>query len=706
MPELQDKVMQYLLGHRRRSLSLQQLLRALGLRKDERNILSDQLQQMVAGGLLIKTGQGRYGLPRRLNCLSGVLEGNRRGYAFLKPDLKKGEDVYIRAGGLHGAVHGDRVLVRLLSPGGRPRCEGEVVNILQRGCEQLVGTLEQRGKRFYVVPDDRRFGREVNLSRGSGKARCGEKVVVKIDRWREGNRPACGRLVERIGMPGVAQTEQLLFDRLHELPAEFPPRVLEELAQLPPEKTIPQVAAAEKRTDLRRLAAVTIDGDEAKDFDDAVSLEPLPKGGYRLGVHIADVSHYVFEGRAVDREALKRSTSTYLVERAVHMLPPPLSENLCSLKAGADRLAVSVLIELTAAGETVRYQFAPSLLRVARRLTYNEVEAHLTGKEKTGGGATGEMLAQMDTLAALLRQKRLQRGALDLDIPEPRFILDETGAVTGVERRRQGRAESLIEEFMILANEVVAAYFAGKQLPLLYRVHALPAEEKLAALRETLLLLGDPTAAKLRRLRPHHLKLLLEKSRGKVEEALIRQLILRAMPQARYSTVNEGHFGLASPYYCHFTAPIRRYPDLVVHRILKESLKPGGLSEKRLTLLQSSLPSIAEHTSARERAAMEAERASEDIKKAQYMEGQLGEVFPGVINGVTNFGLFVELENTVEGMIPLSELSDDYYIYRERTAAVVGERTRKTYRLGDPIRIKVIRVDSTAGKITFSLDQG
>ena len=708
VPTLKERTVQLLSAHRRRSLTLQQLSGALGLDKEESTLLARQVRQMQADGLLIKTGRGRYGLPRRLNCITGVLDGNRKGFAFLRPDLEKETDVFISPGRLKGAVHGDRVLVRLLSTGGRRSREGEVVDILSRGCEQLVGTLEQRGRRFYVIPDDRRFGGKVNLAPGLKKARCGEKVIVKVDSWQKGKNPSCGHLVERIGMPGVPQTERLLFEKRFELPGKFPPSVFKELGLLPSGKEVGRIASEEKRADLRNLDAVTIDGAEAKDYDDAISLEMLPRGGYRLGVHIADVSQYVREGKAVDREARERSTSTYLVDRAVHMLPPLLSEDLCSLKAGEDRLSLSVLIDLSAAGEMKRYRFSPAVVRVARRLTYPQVEAYLEAGEPPGGDPSfpGAMLERMDRLAALLRQKRLRRGALDLDIPEPQFILDPAGAVLRVERRRPGRSESLIEEFMILANEVVAAHFAEEQLPLLYRVHAVPAEEKLAALRETLLMLGDPLAAKLPRFRADHLKMLLEGSRGRDAEVLIRYLILRSLPQARYSTANEGHFGLASRCYCHFTAPIRRYPDLVVHRILKESLKPGGLSEKRLAQLQSRLPAIADHASERERAALEAERADEDIKKAEYMKNELGQVYPGIINGVTGFGLFVELENTVEGMIPLSELADDYYVYQERLASVIGERTRKTYRLGDPIKIKVIRVDTAAGKITFGLAEG
>ncbi len=704
-PQWREKVIQVLEGHHLPSLTLRQLSAALGLREEERKLLAELLKEMAACGLLVKTGRNRYGLPRRHDCASGVVMGSGRGYAFIRPD-SGGEDIFVRPGALKSAVHGDRVLFRLVSPGGRRRKpEGEVVAVLQRGCEQLVGTLERRGRHYYVIPDDSRFGRAVAITRSLREARRGDKVVVKIDAWPEGRGPSRGHLVERIGPPGAPGTEQLLFDRRYGIPGEFSPRVLKELETLPPEEDIPQIASAEKRADLRSLLMVTIDGEDARDFDDAVSLEPLPEGGYRLGVHIADVSYYVREGQAIDREALARGTSIYLVDRAVHMLPPLLSENLCSLKAGQDRLALSVLLHLSPAGDLESYRFLPSIVRVSRRLTYPQVEAFLAGESDLGGeGADpGKMLRQMDRLAALLRRRRLRRGALDLDLPEARFILDEEGKVTGVERHRPGRAESLIEEFMILANEAVASHFAREELPLIYRVHAVPDAEKLAALRETLLRLGHPGVAGLRELKPHHLKTLLEKSAGEPAEALIRYLVLRSLPQARYSTVNEGHFGLASRFYCHFTAPIRRYPDLVVHRVLKESLAPGGLNERRRAILQARLPGIAAHASEREREAMEAERASEDMKKAEFMKGKLGEVFPGIISGVTGFGLFVELENTVEGMIPLSELDDDYYAYQEDRAAVVGERTRKAYRLGDPVLVRVVRVDTAAGKIAFSL---
>jgi len=703
--ELRDRIETLLAESRHQSLSARQMARSLGLQAQEKGILSRELERMLEEGVLIKTARGRYGLPRRLACLTGVLQGNRRGFAFLRPDGNE-EDVYISRRNLNDAVHGDRVVIRLASGGRRRRREGEVIGILQRGYSRLVGTLEQHGKRFYVIPDDRRLGHEIEVTAGRQLAQKGDKVVLEIETWARGGMSPRGRVVERLGPAGTARAEQLSLHRKYGLPVEFPEEVLQEVGRLPGEDTIQGGAREEGRRDLRDLPMVTIDGETARDFDDAVSLEEFEDGSYRLGVHIADVSHYVREGGALDREALNRSTSTYLVDQVIHMLPPQLSEDLCSLKAGRDRLALSVFMQLNAAAEMTGYSFTPSVIRITERLTYPQVEAFLENK---GEGKLlehpflGAMLQSMDRLASMLRQKRLQRGALDLDLPEAEIILDDSGKPVRIERRHLGRSESLIEEFMILCNETVAGYLAREKIPCLYRVHAIPTAEKLAALKETLSLLGFDEVGRLKELKPSHLQKLLERSRGKPAERLIRYLMLRSMPQARYSAENEGHFGLASPCYCHFTSPIRRYPDLVVHRILKEHLAGNGLSAARLARLKARLPEIAEQASERERAAMEAERASEDQMKARFMEDKIGEIFPGIINGVTNFGIFVELENTVEGMIPIAELGDDYYAYHEKQAALVGERTRKTFRLGDHIPVQVVKVNTAEGKLTFAL---
>lgn len=708
---LRLEIQRILAGHPQNALGYNQLLQALKLRGSGKTLLDQILRQMLGAGELIKERRSRYGLPSRLGYLTGTLQGNSRGFAFLISDLPNDDDVYIRARQLKGAAHGDRVLVRLQTGdrGAGRRREGEVQAILSRGCDELVGTLERSGKSCFVIPDERRLCWQVQVLAGElGRAKSGEKVVVKISRWPSGGEQPRGRIIECFGAAGSPGAEQRALWHKFDLPGDFPQAVLRELEQLPGEEAIAVIAEEQGRQDLRDLFMVTIDGDQAKDFDDAVSLEVTAAGNYRLGVHIADVSHYVREGSKLDRGALERATSIYLSDTVIPMLPPLLSEQLCSLQAGRDRLAFSVLIELNQEGELLSHSFFPSLITVNHRLTYRQVEACLesTLPPQPCEEDLDRRLRQMDHLAVQLKRRRLQRGTLDLNLPEAEIILDLDGNPVDIQLRNMGRSESLIEEFMILCNEVVAAHLTEEKIPTIYRVHAVPAIEKLTALREMLLTMNYTLEGDLERIKPRQLSDLLEKSRGKSEERLIRYLLLRSLPQARYSSANEGHFGLASRYYTHFTSPIRRYPDLEVHRILKEHFYRGKLAPERLQKLAFRLPSIAAQSSERERAAMEAERASEDLKKVQYMQSRLGEEYPGIISGVTNFGLFVELENTVEGMIPIGDLTDDYYVYHERRAALVGERRRKVYRLGEPVVVRVVRAGLNEGKITFGLVEG
>ncbi len=702
--QLRDKIVQLLKEKKQKALTLPQLLSALNMQKHDKNILLDEMKKMQQEGLLVRTGSGRYGLPERLGYMTGVLQGNRRGFAFLRPD-RQDEDIFISAGNLKDAAHGDRVVVRLDQKRGKRRREGTVMGILKRGQRRLVGTLRREGNKYYVTPDDERFPGDVQATLKNMKhIQSGDKVVVEVDEWGRGRKPSRGKVVEHIGTPGNIQTERLTFKHRFELPGEHPPPVLKEVDTLPGEENIARVLEEPDRTDLRNLKMVTIDDETARDFDDAVSIEEISGGGYRLGVHIADVSHYVREGKPLDREALKRGTSIYLVDRVIHMLPPALSENLCSLQAGKDRLAVSVLMDIDSRGDLIDAQFSPSLIKVTERLTYQQVEAYFSGDDGSklfADESLPEMLDQMEKLSGVLLKRRMARGTLDLDLPEARIEIDDEGVPLSINKRTMGRSESLIEEFMIYCNETVAEYLNDRKIPCLYRVHAVPLEEKLISLRETLTLMNVKAAKKIKVLKPKHLKGLLEQTRGEPTERLVRYLVLRSLPQAHYSARNEGHFGLASKCYCHFTSPIRRYPDLVVHRLLKQQVTGGGLSAEKKKRFESRLPGIAVQSSERERAAIDAERASIDMKKAQYMEQKLGEEYTGIINGVANFGIFVELDNTVEGMIPVSELGDDYYVYNEKAASLVGERTRQTYRLGDTIRIQVVSASREEGRVTF-----
>lgn len=703
--QLRDRIYEALKSHKQKSLALPQILDALNMQKHDKSIILGEIKDMLDEGLLVKTGSGRYGLPERLGYVTGVLEGNRRGFAFLRPDRQE-EDIFIRSSNLKNAAHGDRVVVQVdKKRKGKRRREGTVMGIIKRGQRRLVGTLQKTGKRYNVIPDDQRYPGEVQVSGKSLKqAVPGDKVIVEVEEWVHGRMPSRGKVVEHLGASGTMQAERMAFKHRYELPGEHPAKVLKEVENLPGEVDIAKQIEEAGRRDLRNLTMVTIDDETAKDFDDAVSLEETKEGNLQLGVHIADVSHYVRSGKPLDREALKRGTSIYLVDRVIHMLPPALSENLCSLQAGKDRLAVSVFMDIDSSGELVGADYTTSVIKVAERLTYKQVETYLEEEKDESlfkDPAVPEMINRMDRLAAILRQRRADRGTLDLDLPEAKIKTDDQGVPLSIEKRTMGRSESLIEEFMIYCNETVASYLTGKEVPCVYRVHAVPTEEKLLLLREMLTLMNIKAARNIKVLKPKHLKKLLEDTRGEPNERLVRYLVLRSMPQARYSATNDGHFGLASKCYCHFTSPIRRYPDLMVHRILKDQLA-GGITTEKINRLQSRLPGIAEQSSERERAAVDAERASIDVKKAQYMEQKIGEVYTGIINGVTNFGVFVELDNTVEGMIPIGDLGDDYFFYNEKAASLIGERTRKSYRLGDIIDVQVVRANREEGKITFA----
>jgi len=703
--KLRERIQEALKSHKQKSLALPQIINELGMQKHDQSIVLGEIKKMIDEGLLVKTGSGRYGLPERLGYVTGVLEGNRRGFAFLRPDSQE-EDVFISPDSLKNAAHGDRVVVQLdKKRKGKRRREGTVIGLIRRGQRRLVGTLQRKGKKYYVVPDDQRYPGEVQVSAKNVKqVEPGDKVIVEVEEWVQGRMPSRGRVVDHLGSPGSIQTERLAFKHRYELPGEHPEKVLNEVEALPGEDKIAQQLEEAGRRDLRDLKMVTIDDETAKDFDDAVSLEETEEGNLRLGVHIADVSYYVRTGKPLDREALKRGTSIYLVDRVIHMLPPALSENLCSLQAEKDRLAVSVFMDIDSSGDLVAADYTTSVIRVAERLTYQQVETYLK-KEKDKSifkdTAVPEMIDRMDDLAAVLRRRRADRGTLDLNLPEARIITDDDGIPQAIEKRTMGRSESLIEEFMIYCNETVASYLNENEVPCVYRVHAVPTEEKLLMLRETLTLMNIKAAKNIKVLKPKHLNKLLEDTKGEPNERLVRYLVLRSLPQARYSAANDGHFGLASTGYCHFTSPIRRYPDLMVHRILKQHLD-GGITPEKISRLQTRLPGIAEQSSERERAAVEAERASIEVKKAQYMEQNIGEIYTGIINGVANFGIFVELDNTVEGMIPIGDLGDDYFFYNEKAASLTGERTRKNYRLGDIIDVQVVRANREEGKVTFA----
>ncbi len=556
----------------------------------------------------------------------------------------------------------------------------------------VKGTFQSTRRGFAFISTDSQKEPDIFIpAHKTGDAAQGDRVSVKVNNKKSGKR----REGEVTSILQSAE-EQLAAKE------EFPPKVLKELQKFSGEEEILSIAEKEGRPDLRGHTIITIDPEDARDIDDGISLNVRSDGGYILGVHIADVSYYVREGSAIHREALKRGTSIYLVDRVIHMLPPLLSQQLCSLQENKNRLAISVRIELDQWGEIEKYDIFSSLLKVSRQLSYEEAESFICGQTSEDKDETtlAEMLQQMDTLASMLNSKRIKRGALNLNLPESVIKLDEDGKPVSVLPKKPGRAESIIEEFMLLANEIIAEHFDRAGIPFIYRVHPRPTEEKMHVFRKMLALLGIKLPGNLKKVTPRKIQDILSEVKGSSLEKTVNYILLRSLPHAYYSVSNEAHFGLASKHYTHFTSPIRRFPDLQIHAILKDYLK-GDLSEEKEIWLDEKLPQRAEHSSQMERAAMEAERESIDRKKIEFMQGKEGETFFGVISGVTSFGLFVELENTIEGLVLLEDLTDDYYQFYEQLMAVIGKKKGKKHSIGDMIKVMVSKVDMTKKTIYF-----
>ncbi len=667
---------------------------------------SDVLQGMEEEGLVIQNRKNRYGIPKRMNLCVGRLQGNAKGFAFLIPDDPQEMDVYIKNEDVNGAMHNDRVVVRLYKhlEDGKKR-EGEVIRILKRANEKVVGTYENSRYFGFVAPDDKRLGQDIYIPQnGTGEASEGDKVVVEILQWPQARRNAEGRIIEVLGHKNDPGTDILSIVRKFQLPEEFSAEVLQAAEKIPA-----AISAKEyrKRRDLRLLPMVTMDGEDAKDLDDAVSLEMLADGCYRLGVHIADVGYYVQEGGILDQEAFKRATSVYLVDRVIPMLPPRLSNGICSLNPQEDRLSMSCMMEIDPRGEIVQHEIFPSVIKVDERMTYTHVRQILedrTPELLARYGPFVETFHRMRDLCLLLRNKRLQRGAIDFDFPESKVRLDEFGKPLEIIKRERSIAEMIIEEFMIAANETVAEHYYWLEVPFLYRVHEEPDHDDIVQLNEFLGAFGYHIKENSRgAASPKAFQQIVELTKGRPEERPVNTTLLRSLKHARYAPEPLGHFGLASKYYSHFTSPIRRYPDLAIHRVIREVIACGSLEKKRLTKLIPLMGEYAEHSSLRERVAEEAERESVDLKKVEFMKDTVGQVYDGFISGVTSFGFFVELSNSVEGLVHVSTLNDDYYQYIEKHLMLVGEHTRKVYRIGDPVQVKVTRVDIAERNLDFEL---
>ncbi len=668
-------------------------------REDFRRVLGELLRE----GKINVTAKGKYVRPDA-DLLTGTFISNIRGFGFVEVP-GRAEDLYIPETRVNGAFHNDTVQARML-PGQRgKRQEAEIVRIVRRGMTQVVG-IYQKSKNFgFVLPDNMKLPTDIFVpAERSLGAVDGHKVVVELTDYGDDRRKPEGKVVEILGHVNDPGVDILSIVRNFGLPMEFDEKVLKQA-----QRAASEVSEADRqgREDLRDVQMVTIDGEDAKDLDDAVSLSK-EGGNFLLGVHIADVTNYVQENSALDREALKRGTSVYLTDRVIPMLPHALSNGICSLNEGEDRLALSCIMKISPEGDVTDYRIVESVIRVDRRMSYTSVKKILEDKDEEESRKYEKMVPMfflMEELAGILRAKRKKRGSIDFDFPETKIILDKEGHPLEVMPYERNTATKIIEDFMLLANETVAQHFYWMETPFVYRTHDNPDPEKIQQLGVFIGNFGYGIKTRQEEIHPKELQKLLGKIEGTPEEALISRLALRSMKQARYSVDCTGHFGLACRYYCHFTSPIRRYPDLQIHRIIKEQLR-GRLKENRIQHYEEILPQVADHSSKMERRADEAERETDKLKKAEYMERHIGQSFSGVISGITAWGIYVELPNTIEGLIHVSNLSGDYFVYDEANYEMVGRDTGKKYKLGQRLTVVVAGTDRLTRTVDFVEDEG
>jgi ribonuclease R len=693
-------------------LLLREILRRLGLEGRLRQKLRALLKDLVDEGKIIRIRGNRYGLPIKMNLVVGRVKCHPDGYGFVIPEKEGEEDIFISPRDLKEAMHGDRVVARVESIRRKGR-EGKIIRILERGYHKVVGKFMKAKHYSYIIPEDERILQEVYIPEGETKrARPNQFVVAEITRYPARRARPEGRVTYILGYPDDPEIEPQIIIHKYDLPHRFASAALKEARSLP---MTPSPEEYRDRVDLRGIPTFTIDGENARDFDDAVSMEREKDGGMKLYVSISDVSHYVKEGSPLDGEAYLRGTSVYFPDRAISMFPPELSNEICCLHPQTDRLTVTVELRYDAHGKEREVRFYPSVIRSDERLTYTLVKKILVDQEVELIDQFSPILPYLEWMADLsqkLRQRRIERGALDFDLPEPEVILNLQGETEEIIRAERNLAHQIIEEFMIAANEAVAHFIEGKGIPSIYRIHESPQKEAIDEFRRFVSHLGYKSIRPDHGLKresdhsPKDLQRILMEAKGRPEEKVVNNILLRSMKWAKYSAKNLGHFGLASNAYTHFTSPIRRYPDLMVHRLLKGVLlkKGGKISEVVDSTLREELAKKADHLSRRERVAMEAEREILDRYRIRFMKDKVGEVFHGVISGVAAFGFFVELKDIfVEGLVRVTSLYDDYYQYHEKQHCLVGERTHRTFRIGDEVKVRVDRVDVERRHIDFGL---
>ena len=706
LKERKERILAYMESEGYVPIKRRDMRAMLSVPQEDREKFENLINELIAEGRVFEAKKGKLASPKDLQMATGTFIGHARGFGFVTPDAG-GEDIFIPASETMGAMQKDRVLYKVLHKAEKgKKADGVIVRILERGQQRIVGTFEAGSKGYgFVVADDKKIAKDIFISRENTKgAVTGHKVVVEITDYGEDRRNPEGKVIEILGHINDPGVDILSVIRRYELAVEFPEEVYAEIEHLGTE-----VAEADKkgREDLRDLLTITIDGADAKDLDDAVSLKRLGNGNFELGVHIADVSHYVRENTALDKEAYARGTSVYLVDRVIPMLPHKLSNGICSLNPHVDRLALSCLMEVNGRGEVVSHRILESVINSDYRMTYTAVREIL----EDGAPALLEqyaeilpMLEDMEELRQILGEKRRKRGSVNFDLPESKIILDENGKPIDIKPYEKSIATNMIEEFMLVCNETIAENSFWQEMPFMYRSHQEPDEDKLEKMEQFLRGFGYYLRKKDGEIHPRELQKVLQKAEETDEERIITRMVLRSMMQARYTAENGGHFGLAAKYYCHFTSPIRRYPDLEIHRMIKKMLH-GELDEKASAYYRRKMPDWAKHCSKQERVAEDAERDTDALKKVEFMEDKVGQIYEGIISGVTNWGIYVELPNTIEGMVALSQMDDDYYEFDEKKMLVFGKRTKKSYRLGDKVIVSVAKVDRMMGTIDFVFEE-
>jgi len=683
-----------------RPLLLREILRRLGLEKEQRQKAREYLRDLVDEGKVVRIRGNRYGLPSKMNLIVGRVKAHPDGYGFVIPETEGEEDIFISSRNLKEAMHGDRVVARIESIRKKGK-EGSVIRILERKTRKVVGKFMRAKNYSYIIPEDERILQEVFIPEGeTKKARPNQIVVAEITQYpTERARPE-GRITHILGYPDDPEVEPQIIIHKYDLPYRFTSAALKEAQNLPPASSSHETKG---RIDLRGIPTFTIDGENARDFDDAVSIERERDGGVKLYVSISDVSHYVREETTLDNEAYLRGTSVYFPDRAIPMFPTELSNEICCLHPRVDRLTLTAELRYDENGERRGVQFYPSVIRSNERLTYTLVRKILVDGDSELKRKFKHLLPSLELMADLcqkLRRRRTERGAIDFDLPEPEVILNLQGEAEDIIRAERNLAHQIIEEFMIAANEAVAHFMEEKGFPFIYRIHEPPKKEAIDEFRRFISHLGYKMKKDSDH-SPKEFQRVLSDIRGRPEERVVNQILLRSMKWAKYSAKNLGHFGLASDGYTHFTSPIRRYPDLIVHRLLKRVL-----SEKDVKIPEEVLANKAEYLSERERVAMEAEREILNRYRVRFMKDKTGEEFEGIISGVAAFGFFVELKDIfVDGLVRMTSLHDDYYQYHEKRYCLVGERTHKTFRIGDEVRVRVDRVDVERRHIDFGLIQ-